>query len=203
MNKTLAIMRTPTAAALTRARSSGFTLIELMIAFAVLAILVRVAAPSVRDVTLNARMSAQVSNLLVDIATARSEAVHRSSRVAMCTSSNGTACTGTAWDQGWMLFVDTNLDGSLSAGESILKVSPALQPGNSLEVSGDSAGGAGRYVPYWPSGVISPNAAVTVTFRMCDHRTTANVGASATNNKGRLVTINNTGRPVVSRITCS
>ena len=181
----------------------GFTVIEMMIAVAVIAILVSIAAPTLRDVTLNARMNAQVSTLMVDLATARSEAIHRSARVVICTSSNGTGCTGTQWEQGWMVFVDRNHDGSVNADEPILKVSPALHAGNTLAVAGDtnSAGGA-RYVPYWPSGVVSPNAAVTVSFEMCDYRTTANVGAAAAGNKGRRVTVNNTGRPVVSRVTC-
>ncbi len=191
-----------TAIARRYASSTGFTIIEMMIAVAVIAILVRIAAPTVRDVTLNARMSAQASNLIVDFATARSEAVHRNARVTICTSSTGSSCTGTTWEQGWMLFVDNNRDGSLSAGEAILKVSPALQAGNTLEVSGDSSSGGARYVPYWPSGVISPSSSATVTLRMCDFRTTLNVGGGAASNKGRLITINNTGRPAISRITC-
>lgn len=195
-------MRNPTEISRRYPSCTGFTIIEMMIAVAVIAILVRIAAPTVRDATLNARMSAQVSNLMVDFATARSEAVHRNARVAICTSNTGSSCTGTTWEQGWMLFVDSNQDGSLSAGEAILKVSPALQPGNTLEVAGDSGSGGARYVPYRPSGVISPNSGATVTFRMCDFRTTSNVGGGAAGNKGRLITINNTGRPVVSRITC-
>ena len=185
-------------------RRTGFTLIEMMIAVAVIAILIRIVAPTLRDVVLNARMAAQASTLMVDLATARSEAVHRTTRVALCTSSTGVACTNTSWDQGWLLFVDKDLDGKVSAGEQVLKVSPALHVGNTLIVSGDAAApGGGRYVPYRPSGAVFPDAASPVTFQMCDERTKANVGDSAAQDKGRLITISNAGRPVVSRITCN
>ena len=185
-------------------RRTGFTLIEMMIAVAVIAILIRIVAPTLRDVVLNARMAAQASTLMVDLATARSEAVHRSTRVAICTSSTGVACTNTSWDQGWLLFVDKDLDGNVSAGEQVLKVSSALHVGNTLIVSGDAAApGGGRYVPYRPSGAVFPDATSAVTFQMCDERTKANVGDSAAQDKGRLITISNAGRPVVSRITCN
>ena len=185
-------------------RRTGFTLIEMMIAVAVIAILIRIVAPTLRDVVLNARMAAQASTLMVDLATARSEAVHRSTRVAICTSSTGVACTNTSWDQGWLLFVDKDLDGKVSAGEQVLKVSSALHVGNTLIVSGDAAApGGGRYVPYRPSGAVFPDATSAVTFQMCDERTKANVGDSAAQDKGRLITISNAGRPVVSRITCN
>ena len=185
-------------------RHTGFTLIEMMIAVAVIAILIRIVAPTLKDVVLNARMAAQTSSLMVDLATARSEAVHRSARVALCTSSTGVACTNSPWNQGWVLFVDRDLDGKVSAGEPILKVSPALHVGNTLVVSGDaSAPGGGRFVPYRPSGAVFPEGANTVTFQMCDDRTKTNVGDSAAQDKGRLITINNAGRPILSRITCN
>jgi len=53
----------------------GFTLVELLIAVAVLAVLVALAAPSFRDLTLMQRMKSIHAQLVTDLQYARSEAV--------------------------------------------------------------------------------------------------------------------------------
>ena len=156
---------------------------------------------------MNARMTGQANDLMADLNIARSEAIKRNLRVYLCTSNNGTSCTATPgpqpWAQGWLIFVDANGDGVKNAAELPLKShAGARTRNNTLTVTGDiAAAGGARYVPYRPSGVSTPGAG-SVTFRMCDYRTTANVGAALAQNKGRTITINPTGRPVVLRITC-
>lgn len=62
-------------------RRSGFTLIELMVAVAVLAIVVALAAPSLRRYVEVQRLRAVNSQLVTDLQFARSEAVSRNARV--------------------------------------------------------------------------------------------------------------------------
>ena len=175
----------------------GFTLIELMVTVGILSILLMLAGPSLRELVMNARMTGQANDLMGDLNIARSEAIKRNLRTYLCTSTNGATCTNSAWAQGWLVFVDVDGDGRQDAAEVALKSHGALETTNTMVVAQDSAGlPTSRFVPYRPSGVSAPGAQ-PVTFRMCDSRTGA-LGI----NKGRLITISATGRPIVTRINC-
>ncbi|WP_426664593.1 GspH/FimT family pseudopilin [Rhodanobacter aciditrophus] len=84
----------------------GFTLIELMVTLAVLAILTMIAVPSFRDTIRRNRVNSASNALLADLGYARAEAIDRGQTVTMCPSANGTSCTssGTAWGSGWMVY---------------------------------------------------------------------------------------------------
>ena len=186
-------MPTPTPASGAR-RRNGFTLIELMIAIAVLAILITIAAPSFRDAMMNVRMSANVNDLMADLALARSEAVKRGVPVRLCRSNGGANCNGGAgngnWTVGWIVFIDDNDNGNRNGAELVLRARAAVQTGTSVLLApGD------RDLPFRPSGVTNISAATSPTFTICDGRPTVP-------NRGRLVTISPTGRAVVTRITC-
>lgn len=100
----------------------GFTVIELVITVAVLAILVAIATPSFRELSLNNRATSATNNLLADLALARNEAV-KSARVAYVTA------TGGNWNNGWAVWVDANGNGSRdTADEPILREQPRIDP---------------------------------------------------------------------------
>jgi type IV fimbrial biogenesis protein FimT len=183
--------------------SAGFTLIELMVVISILAIVLGISAPSLRSLILNARMSAQANDLLADLALARSEAIKRNVRVAICSSSTGLACTGgtalrpAAWEVGRIVFVDVNQNGLREPDEDILRTAPEAPVGNTVRVDGDAAADGARTVHYRPSGSMTP-AAANVVFTLCDERS-----GSAGTAIGRTITINNTGRAVVTRDNCN
>jgi type IV fimbrial biogenesis protein FimT len=184
-------------------RNSGFTVIELMVAVALLAVLLGIAAPSIRDVTMNARMTGQTNDLMTDLAIARSEAVKRGVRVALCTSSTGTACMNSFWNQGRLVFVDADNDGILASQDDVVKAMPAIEGDITITSTGHASNGAGGpLVTFRPSGVITPGGAGAIQFTLCDSRTVASVGAGAAQNKGRRVTVSGTGRAVSERFTC-
>jgi type IV fimbrial biogenesis protein FimT len=96
-------------------RRTGVTLLELMIVIAIIAILTMVAAPSLRDLIRNARMTSLANDLMTDLSLARGEAVKRNVRISMCTSNNGTECTPTTnneWRYGWIIFAEYDTAGS-------------------------------------------------------------------------------------------
>jgi type IV fimbrial biogenesis protein FimT len=108
-------------------RQTGFTLTELMVVTAVVAILLGIGVPSYRYVTNSYRMSAEVNGLLGDLQYARSEAIKEGQRVSTCVSTNGTACTGgTAWASGWIVFSDPDGDAVVDPGEIVLRVQSAF-----------------------------------------------------------------------------
>jgi type IV fimbrial biogenesis protein FimT len=173
-------------------RQNGFTLIELMIAIGVLAILIGIAASPLKDAIMNVRMSAITNDLMSDLALARSEAVKRGVPVRLCRSTGGVNCNGGAgngdWSVGWIVFVDDSDNGTRNGAEIVLRARAAVAEGTTVNLTP-----ADRDVPFRPTGVTNI-VAVNETFRLCDERTTPH--------RGRKVEISSTGRAVATRCTC-
>jgi type IV fimbrial biogenesis protein FimT len=106
----------------------GFSVIELMIVLSVAALLIATAVPSFTATIQNNRLVTQVNELHAGLSLARSEAVKRNRSVTVCRSSNGASCAG-SWEDGWIVFVDTDFDGAVDGGEEVLNVKQAV-PGN-------------------------------------------------------------------------
>jgi type IV fimbrial biogenesis protein FimT len=103
-------------------RQTGFTVTELMVVVAIVAILLGIGVPSFRYITNSYRMSAEVNGLLGDLQYARAEAIKEGQTVTTCVSTSGTACTGgTAWASGWIVFSDPNANATVGAG-GVLRV---------------------------------------------------------------------------------
>lgn len=157
------------------AAAGGFTLIELLITVAILAILVRVAAPSMRDMIVNGRLQGTSSDLVADLSLARGTAAAKGQRVTICQSSDGATCTGgSLWQSGWIVFVDGNSNGTFeSANDTLIKVHEAVN--SSVTVAPYSATGTPptlssantsiTSVRYRPSGPTTNTAAIG--FRVC------------------------------------
>lgn len=91
--------------------SDGFTLIELMVVVAIVAILATLAAPSFVDMLRRNRLSTAVSALQVSLSLARSEAVKRGADARVTVAANTSAGV---WTNGWTVFVDGT--GTANAG---------------------------------------------------------------------------------------
>jgi type IV fimbrial biogenesis protein FimT len=102
------------------AKQSGFTIIELMITLVVVAVLLAAAVPYLGNFTKNNRLVSQTNDFAIAIQLARSEAVKRGTNTIICPSSNQTSCSGNAsdWQNGWLVFSDFNINGSLEPGAS-------------------------------------------------------------------------------------
>jgi type IV fimbrial biogenesis protein FimT len=109
-------------------RVSGVTLIELTMTMAIVAVLMAVAIPSFQYVTNANRMASEVNALLGDMQFARGEAIKQGLTVIVCTSSNQSTCSGSAnWQSGWIVYVDTNNNGSFDTGEPVVRVAKAFK----------------------------------------------------------------------------
>lgn len=157
-------------------KNTGFTLLELLITVTLVSIVMAIGVPSMRDFVKNDRLSTQINTLVGHLAYARSEAVLRHVPVIICASSTLTSCNSNDWAEGWIIFVDDDSNGDLSAGEDLLRQHQALSGGNTLVSS------AGSVVTYDERG-FAPNS--TGSFSLCDDR-----GATYM----KSITISNTGR---------
>lgn len=135
----------------------GVTLIELIIAMAILAVLIAVAAPSFREVATNNRSSGIVNTFLADISMARSEATKHARPVSV-------VATGADWNSGWQVFVDNNGNGVLDVGDEELKRAGSVNEGYLSNVF-NFTGNVAR-ISYGAMGqLVFPDAAAD--FRLC------------------------------------
>lgn len=89
--------------------SLGYTLIELMVIVAILAVLLAFTIPSFTNSNLNAEQRGAIQRLLVTFQEAQSIADRDRSTISLCPSANGTTCTnGANWTIGWLMFVGTD-----------------------------------------------------------------------------------------------
>lgn len=116
-------------------RSKGFTLIELMLTVAIVAILLVWGVPNLRDLMIRSRLSGQIQEFYGAISFARSEAIKRGNYVSICKSADGSSCGGSTvnWRDGWIIFANNDNDGPAvrdnigsTNEEPLLRVFPSL-----------------------------------------------------------------------------
>lgn len=78
-------------------RTTGFTLLELVITVAVLAIALGIAIPSFQGITNRNRLTSIANELVGAVQLARMEALRRNQRVVVCPTTDGSACSGGNW----------------------------------------------------------------------------------------------------------
>jgi len=150
---------------------SGFTLIELLVTVSISAILLGIAVPSFQTFVLDNRSSAQITSLLSTLYLARSEAIKRDEWVVVCkkNADSDNCVTSGDWTQGWIVFVDTNRNAFVDAGEEILRVRGSLaDTSQSFSASANVA----DYIAFDPIGLsrLVNGAPQSGKMMLCDRR---------------------------------
>lgn len=173
----------------------GFTLVELMIAIAIIGILLALAVPSFQGLIASSRLTSATNDIVSALAQARSNAIKTGNRITLCPSSNGTSCASAGtFEQGWISFIDTTRSGTTAAvdtGETVVSVNAAMPTG--IVINGNlpyvSFGADG--MPKSMTGGIFPG-----TMRVC-----STSGALNNDNRTRDLVMNSVGRITVTKTT--
>jgi len=167
---------------------SGFTLLELMTSIVVLAILLAIGVPSFRSVIHNNRIAGSTNELVTALTYARSEAMKRGDPVTVCASTDEAVCAGdTNWSTGWIVFVDTDGNGTRGVGEPLIQVWGAVGGGLALDASTE-------FIRYTSTGLTDPVNS-NGSFEL--------MKPGYGGDKARCVRIGGTGRISTERSTCS
>ncbi len=144
----------------------AFSLLELVVVAALAAVLAAMAIPSMSRMLGEQRAASRANALLGSLQLARAEAIKHNGRVVLCKSSDGLDCSATGgWEQGWIVFRDTNNNAKRDLGEPVLQHHAGAAQG--LALTGNLP--VGTYVSFSASGTakLSSGAFQAGTFTLC------------------------------------
>ncbi|WP_448761668.1 GspH/FimT family pseudopilin [Acinetobacter tandoii] len=98
----------------------GYTLTELAITILVLSILVTLALPYYHEMKANQERRTIFRQLIANIQLAKQHAAIHHTNVVMCSSENMQSCKEEMWEQGFILFLDSNQNRQLDLNEILV-----------------------------------------------------------------------------------
>lgn len=175
-------------------KQTGVSFIEVIVVMAIMGVLMGIVIPEMRSFIKNARLSTQATELVSDIAFARTEAATRGRRVAICVSTDNSTCaaSGTPWTSGRIVFVDLDGNGQRAATEPFLRSGGVATEDATIAASTTWAAN-NNYIGFMPYGGMVP-AVAGVGLKICLTDWEA----------GRSVDVSINGRPIIKRdgVTC-
>jgi type IV fimbrial biogenesis protein FimT len=170
--------------------SRGHSLIELLAVVCLVGVLATVAVPAMSSMMGSIQLTSTTNGFFSHILLARSEAIKRNSRVALCKSSEGISCAATGgWEQGWIVFHDINNNGTREDTEPIMQRELALPA--SLRLTGNL--NVAHYLSFASTGAakLVGGGFQAGTLTVCQY--------SAGGSMARQIVLNAAGRPRVQK----
>ena len=159
---------------------AGFTLIEALVAMAIVAIGLGIAVPAYSNAAAATHSGATRVDLAESLFAALNHSTLTGTEVVVCSSRDGIACSGSVdWSQGWIAFADLDGNRIHDANETLLRRQPRLNGGTRLRSTSQRT-----RIVFQPHGGAS--AGSNVTFTLCDGRGPAKATTVVLANNGRL-----------------
>ncbi len=141
---------------------SGFTLVELIVAVAMLGIITAIALPNLNSFMIRMKVDNEISELHRLLLIARNIAINEGVSVTVCPLAADNHCSAN-WEQEISVFTDPNNNDELDANERLIKVKNAVNNNDTLQYTQNN-------VTYLPTGLIA-NQGAPFIFAYCpqDH----------------------------------
>ena len=156
-----------------RTLSRGFSLIELLVAIAIMGIASTLAIPLITDLIHNARLTSTTNDIVEAVAVARSEAIRQSRDVEIV------PINGADWRSGWRI----RDIATQTAVREFDALPDSVQVGMNVDVASISFGSTGTRLP----------GEVAITMTIC-------MSPEINNDKGRRIILNRAGSTSIERI---
>lgn len=166
-----------------RQSQNGFTLVELLMTIALVSILVSIAVPNLQRFVQNSRMTSQANEINAFLSLARTEALQAYAPAFVSPTTAGD------WTSDWIVWVDTNGNGSYDGGEERAQME-GVEAGNFSMV--DDSAAAVDELSFDPRGW--PARGATMSFEPPN--------CSSSDEFGRQITLRPTGSIRVAKCYC-
>lgn len=171
----------------------GFTMVEMMVTIAVVAILTAIALPSLRTYVLNSRRDSMVDGLVASLHYARTQAIDLDQVSYLCAGTTGAIsgtppCATDVWSNGWQV-ITIPADSSTPELLATHALSTASTTPSLTAVNGNV------YFQFNGNGTVTiPSGAATEIIRVCDSRGTSYARAVEINTAGFIQSSSQAGR---------
>jgi len=162
-------------------KQQGFTLVELMVVIAIAAILAGIGMPNLQTTLQDNKMTSLHNELLAALSFTRSTSVTQGSSTTLCKANlaaNGCAAISASWENGWIIFPDSNNNGVVDVGEEILMLKNDLPENISISYSRNSS-----RITYGAQGYA---VGFNGNFMFCDKRGDSAKKGMVISNNGRV-----------------
>ena len=165
------------------ANSRGFTLLELLVALSIVAIVLLLGIPSLKETLISSRVDNHLYQLNQDVLLSRNHAIQYNYPVVLCPTDNQGNCTP-LWHSGYTVFLDKNNNAQFDEGiDQAVRIRGAISTNDLFTFSG------GRYLRFGENGHLKGLAG---TFRYCPQVTESEYYS-------RALIISLGGRPRISQ----